>query len=49
MNNLDLAGLLMTYSEKCRKAKNDDHLKEIARDLKKELNSQEVKKLKVIS
>lgn len=43
MNNLDVAGLLMTYSEKCRKAKDSEHLKEIVRDLKKELNSEEIK------
>lgn len=47
MNNLDVAGLLMTYSEKCRKAKKSEHLKEIIRDLKKELNSDVIKKLKI--
>lgn len=49
MNNLDVAGLLMTYSEKCRKAKNSKHLKEIVRDLKKKLNSEEIRKLKMKS
>lgn len=47
MNNLDVAGLLMTYSGKCRKARNSEHLKEIIRDLKKELNSDVIKKLKI--
>jgi len=48
MNNLDIAGLLITYSEKCRKARDAEHLKEIVRDLKKELNSDEIKKLRII-
>lgn len=47
MNNLDVSGLLTTYSEKCRKARDSEHLKEIIRDLKRELNSEEIKKLKM--
>ena len=47
MTNLDVAGLLMTYSEKCRKAYNTENLKNIIRDLKKELNAEEIKKLKI--
>lgn len=48
MNNLDVAGLLRTYAEQCAKAKNDKHLKEIVRDLKRELNSVEIKKMRII-
>lgn len=48
MNNLDVSGLLQTYAEKCRKARNKEHLKEIIRDLKKELNSDEIRKMKVV-
>lgn len=47
MNNLDVAGLLKTYSEKCSKVRNTEHLKELVRDLKMELNSAEIRKLKV--
>lgn len=47
MNNLDVSGLLKTYSMKCRDARDSEHLKELVRDLKKELNSEEIKKLKV--
>lgn len=48
LNNLDLSGVLQTYAEKCRKARNDEHLKELVRELKKELSSEEIKKLKVL-
>ena len=37
----------MTYSQKCRLAKSDEQLKEVIRDLKRELNSDEIKKLRV--
>lgn len=48
MNNLDVAGLLWTYSEKCVNARDAEHLKEIIRDLKRELNSKEIKKMRMI-
>ena len=48
MNNLDVSGLLRTYSEKCSKARNDEHLKDMVRELKKELSSEEIKKMKVL-
>jgi len=48
MNNLDVAGVLRTYSEKCAKAISDEHLKEIIRDLKAELNTKEIMKMKVL-
>lgn len=48
MTNLDVAGLLKTYAEKCVNARNDERLKEIVRDLKRELNSDEIKKLRII-
>lgn len=47
MNNYDVAGLLKTYSEKCRTARNTKHLQEIVRDLKSELNTEEIRKMKV--
>lgn len=47
MNNYDVAGLLKTYSEQCKNATNTKKLKEIVRELKKELNSKEIAKMKV--
>jgi hypothetical protein len=47
MNKYDIAGLLKTYSEKCLNARNSEQLKEIIRELKSELNVDEIKKLKV--
>ena len=47
MNNLDVAGLLKTYSERCLNARNSEHLKEIVRDLKMELNTGEIRNLEV--
>jgi len=47
MTNLDVSGLLMTYSMKCKNARDSEHLKEIIRDLKKELNSEEIRKFKM--
>lgn len=44
-----MAGLLTTYSQKCRLAKSDEKLKEIIRELKRELNSNEIEKLRVIN
>jgi hypothetical protein len=46
MNNLNVAGLLRTYSEKCANARNDEHLKELVRRLKQELNASEIRKMK---
>lgn len=46
MNNFDVAGLLMTYSMKYKDAKDSEKLKELIRNLKKNLNSAEIKKLK---
>jgi hypothetical protein len=48
MTQNDVAGLLQTYAEKCRKAYNTQRLKEIIRDLKSELNYKEINKMKVI-
>ena len=49
MNNLDVSGILITYSMLCKHARNDEHLKDIVRRLKKELNSEEIKKLRVVN
>lgn len=43
MNNLDVAGILRTYSEKAAKSKNTKQLKKIIRDLKEELDLRKVK------
>jgi len=48
MTNLDVAGLLKTYSEKCAKARDSEHLKDIVRDLKHRLDHQEIGKFEVI-
>ena len=45
MNQYDVSGILMTYSEKCRKVRNSEQLKKLVRDLKKELNSKEISKM----
>ena len=47
MTNLDVAGLLTTYSKRCGNARSNEHLKEIIRELKRELNSEEIKKLRI--
>ena len=43
MNNLDVAGVLRTYSEKARCAKSTEQLREIIRDLKLELDLRKVR------
>lgn len=43
MNNLDVAGVLRTYSEKAAKAKSTEQLREIVRDLKQELDLRKIK------
>ena len=42
MDNLDVSGILMTYSEKARRARSKEHLKEIIRDLKAELDLRKI-------
>lgn len=42
MNNLDVAGLLQTYAEKARKAKSEKKLKELVKELKKELDLRKI-------
>lgn len=43
MNKYDVAGILKSYSEKVRYARNEEHLKEIIRDLKHELDLRKIK------
>ena len=43
MNNLDVAGVLRTYSEKARLAKNTEQLRDVIRDLKQELDLRKIK------
>lgn len=43
MNNLDIAGLLMTYSLKARLTTDKEKLKDLIRDLKGELDLRKVK------
>lgn len=42
MNQYDVAGILKTYSEMALKSKSKDHLCEIIRELKKELDLRKV-------
>ena len=44
MNKYDVAGILRSYSEKVRYAKNEEHLKEIICDLKHELDLRKIKR-----
>ena len=44
MNKLDVAGLLMTYSEKARHARNNERLKDIIRELKRELDLRKIER-----
>ena len=43
MNNLDIAGILRTYSEKARRAESTEKLREIVRDLKRELDLRKIR------
>lgn len=42
MDQFDVAGILTTYANKARYARSKDHLKEIIRDLKSELDLRQV-------
>lgn len=42
MNNLDVSGILRTYSEKAAKATTTNQLKKIIRDLREELDLRKV-------
>lgn len=42
MNQFDVAGILMTYSSKARYARNKEHLKEIIKDLKADLDLRKI-------
>lgn len=44
MNNFDVSGILMTYSEKARKAQNSKQLKEVIKELKRELDLRKIEK-----
>jgi len=48
MNELDVAGILRTYAEKCALCQRTKYLKEIVRELKHELNAKEIAKMRVI-
>ena len=43
MNNLDVAGILMTYSLKAKETKNTEDLRDLIRDLKQELDLRKVR------
>lgn len=47
MNNLDVAGILRTYSEKARYCKKKSQLQELIRELKSEFNYKEMQKLQI--
>ncbi len=42
MNQFDVSGIMMTYSEKVKNARNDERLKDIIRELKRELDLRRV-------
>lgn len=42
LNNLDVAGILRTYAEKARLAKDTEHLRDVVRDLKQELDLRKI-------
>lgn len=42
MNNYDVAGILRTYSDKARHARNTKHLHSIIRQLKQELDLRKI-------
>ena len=42
MDNLDVAGILTTYAEKSRKARSKEQLKDVIRELKKELDLRKI-------
>lgn len=42
MNNLDVAGILRTYAEKARLAKDTEKLRDIIRELKQELDLRKI-------
>lgn len=44
MNKLDIAGILMTYSEKISKAQTSDKVKEFVIELKKDLDMRKLEK-----
>jgi hypothetical protein len=49
MNNFDVSGLLTTYAIQCGKVTKKEKLQELIRDLKKELNSEEIKKFSIVN
>ncbi len=44
MNEYDVAEILIIYAEKCRKAYSREQLRQIIRELKKKLNSDEIRR-----
>ncbi|MDF2804435.1 MAG: hypothetical protein K0S61_4340 [Anaerocolumna sp.] len=42
MNQNDVSGTLQTYAEKARKARDKEHLKNIIRELKEELDLRKI-------
>ena len=42
MNQFDVSGILMTYSQKVKHARDEEHLKDNVRELKKELDLRKV-------
>ncbi len=44
MNQYDVSGILMTYSTRARHAQDKEHLKDIIRELKQELDLRKIEK-----
>lgn len=45
MDNLDVAGILTTYAERARKARSKENLKDIIKELKKELDLRKIEEV----
>lgn len=43
LNNLDVAGILRTYSEKARLARDTERLRNVVRELKQELDLRKIR------
>ena len=42
MNQFDVSGIMITYSQKVKHAQDEEHLKDVIRELKKELDLRKI-------
>lgn len=45
MNQYDISGILTTYAAKARRARDKEHLKDIIRELRQELDLRKIEKI----